>query len=41
MLKEGKNPFKVEDDKKIKSKNEKTMTGKKAAIINLKPKIKD
>ena len=40
-VKEGKNPFKVEDDKKVKSKDEKTMTGKKAAIIDLKPKIKD
>ena len=40
-VKEGKNPFKIEDDKKIKSKNEKTMTGKKTAIIDLKPKIKD
>ena len=40
-VEEGKNPFKVEDDKKIKSKNEKTLTGKKAAIINLKPEIKD
>ena len=40
-VKEGKNPFKVENDKKVKSKDEKTMTGKKAAIIDLKPKIKD
>ena len=41
-MEEGKNPFKTEDDDKEKvKKNEKTLTGKKAAKIDLKPEIND
>ena len=40
-MEEGKNPFKKEDDEKKVVKDGKTETGKKAAVIDLKPKIKD
>ena len=40
-MEEGKNPFKKEDDEKEVVKNGKTETGKKPAVIDLKPKIKD
>jgi hypothetical protein len=40
-MEEGKNPFKKEEDEEEVVKNGKTETGKKAAIIDLKPKIKD
>ena len=40
-MEEGKNPFKKEDDEKEVVKNGKTETGKKAAVIDIKPKIKD
>ena len=40
-MKEGKNPFKKEDDDKENKKRVKTETGKKAAVIDLKPKIDD
>ena len=40
-VKEGKNPFKKEDDDKILKKGGKTLTGKKAAEIDLSPEIKD
>ena len=40
-MEEGKNPFKKIEDEKEVVKNGKTETGKKAALIDLKPKIKD
>ena len=40
-MEEGKNPVKKEDDEKEVVKNGKTETGKKPAVIDLKPKIKD
>ena len=40
-MKEGKNPFKKEDDDKENKKRVKTETGKKPAVIDLKPKIDD
>ena len=40
-VKEGHNPFKKEDDDKILKKGGKTLTGKKAAEIDLNPEIKD
>jgi hypothetical protein len=40
-MKEGKNPFKKEDDDKENKKRVKTETGKKPAEIDLKPKIDD
>ena len=41
-MEEGKNPFKTEDDDKEKvKKNEKTLTGKKAAKIDVSPEIND
>ena len=40
-MEEGKNPFKKEDDEKKVVKDGKTETGKKAAAIDLKPKIDD
>ena len=40
-MKEGKNPFKKEDDDKENKKRVKTETGKKPAEIDLNPKIKD
>ena len=40
-MEEGKNPFKKEDAEKKVVKDGKTETGKKAAVIDLKPKIKD
>ena len=40
-MEEGKNPFKKEDDEEEVKKNGKTETGKKPAVIDLKPKIKD
>jgi len=40
-MKEGKNPFKKEDDDKENKKRVKTETGKKAAVIDLNPKIAD
>jgi hypothetical protein len=40
-MEEGKNPFKKEDDDKEVKKNSKTETGKKAAVIDLNPKIDD
>ena len=40
-MEEGKNPFKKEDDDKENKKRVKTETGKKPAVIDLKPKIKD
>jgi hypothetical protein len=40
-MEEGKNPFKAEDDDKEMKKNSKTDTGKKAAVIDVNPKIAD
>ena len=40
-MEEGKNPFKKEDDDKENKKRVKTETGKKPAVIDLKPKIDD
>ena len=40
-MEEGKNPFKAEDDDKEVKKNSKTDTGKKAAVIDVNPKIAD
>jgi hypothetical protein len=40
-MEEGKNPFKTEDDDEENKKRVKTETGKKAAVIDLKPKTKD
>lgn len=40
-MEEGKNPFKKEDDEKEMKKNGKTETGKKAAVIDINPKIAD
>ena len=40
-MKEGKNPFKKEDDDKENKKRVKTETGKKAAVIDINPKIAD
>jgi len=40
-MEEGKNPFKAEDDDKDVKKNSKTDTGKKAAVIDVNPKIAD
>ena len=40
-MEEGKNPFKKEDDDKEMKKNSKTDTGKKAAVIDVNPKIAD
>ena len=41
-MEEGKNPFKTEDDDEEKvKKNEKTLTGKKAAKIDVSPEIND
>ena len=40
-MEEGKNPFKTEDDEKEMKKRTKTETGKKPAVIDIKPKIKD
>jgi hypothetical protein len=40
-MKEGHNPFKKENNEKKVVKDGKTETGKKAAVIDLKPKIKD
>jgi len=40
-VEEGKNPFKKEDDEKEVTKDGKTLTGKKAAKIDINPEIKD
>ena len=40
-MEEGKNPFKKEDDEKEMKKKVKTETGKKAAVIDINPKIAD
>ena len=40
-MEEGKNPFKTEDDDKEMKKKVKTETGKKPAVIDLKPKIEN
>ena len=40
-VEEGKNPFKKEDDEKEVTKDGKTLTGKKAAKIDINPEVKD
>ena len=40
-MEEGKNPFKTDDDDEENKKRTKTETGKKPAVIDLKPKIDD